>query len=98
MEGLKGSWCSGITPCQHAGGPGFKPQRVHIALYAIEMVRGYLECAASSGHIQANESVDSEDRTHDLRIMGPTRCQLRYIHLSLISSAHMAPKHTRITT
>ena len=98
MEGLKGSWCSGITPAQHAGGPGFKPQRVHIALYAIEMVRGYMECAASSGHIQANESVDSEDRTHDLRIMGPTRCQLRYIHLSLISSAHMAPKHTRITT
>ena len=77
MEGLKGSWCSGITPAQHAGGPGFKPQRVHIALYAIEMVRGYMECAASYGHIQANESVDSEDRTHDLRIMGPTRCQLR---------------------
>ena len=26
----KGSWCSGITPAQHAGGPGFNPQRVHI--------------------------------------------------------------------
>ena len=26
---LKGTWCSGITPAQHAGGPGFNPQRVH---------------------------------------------------------------------
>ena len=24
--------CSGITPAQHAGGPGFKPHRVHIGL------------------------------------------------------------------
>jgi hypothetical protein len=26
----QGTWCSGITPAQHAGGPGFNPQRVHI--------------------------------------------------------------------
>jgi hypothetical protein len=26
----KGTWCSGITPAQHAGGPGFNPQCVHI--------------------------------------------------------------------
>ena len=26
---FKGTWCSGITPAQHAGGPGFNPQRVH---------------------------------------------------------------------
>ena len=26
----KGTWCSGITPAQHAGGPGFNPQRVHV--------------------------------------------------------------------
>ncbi len=25
----KGTWCSGITPAQHAGGPGFNPQCVH---------------------------------------------------------------------
>ena len=24
-----GTWCSGITPAQHAGGPGFNPQTVH---------------------------------------------------------------------
>ena len=24
-----GTWCSGITPAQHAGGPGFNPQCVH---------------------------------------------------------------------
>ena len=24
-----GTWCSGITPAQHAGGPGFNPQWVH---------------------------------------------------------------------
>ena len=27
---FKGTWCSGITPAQHAGGPGFNPQRVHV--------------------------------------------------------------------
>ena len=27
----KGSWCSGITPAQHAGGPGFNPRTVHIS-------------------------------------------------------------------
>ena len=26
----KGTWCSGITPAQHAGGPGFNPQCVHV--------------------------------------------------------------------
>jgi hypothetical protein len=25
----RGTWCSGITPAQHAGGPGFNPQCVH---------------------------------------------------------------------
>ena len=25
----QGSWCSGITPAQHAGGPGLNPQTVH---------------------------------------------------------------------
>ena len=24
-----GTWCSGITSAQHAGGPGFNPQCVH---------------------------------------------------------------------
>ena len=26
---LEGTWCGGITPAQHAGGPGFNPQRAH---------------------------------------------------------------------
>ena len=26
-----GTWCSGITPAQHAGGPGFNPQCVQFA-------------------------------------------------------------------
>ncbi len=25
----EGTWCSGITPAQHAGGPGFNPRCVH---------------------------------------------------------------------
>ena len=29
-EGSKGTWCSGITPAQHAGGPGLNPQCVHL--------------------------------------------------------------------
>ena len=28
-----GTWCSGITPAQHAGGPGFNPQCVHISCF-----------------------------------------------------------------
>ena len=28
----KGTWCSGITPAQHAGGPGFNPQCVYTLL------------------------------------------------------------------
>ena len=28
----RGTWCSGITPAQHAGGPGFNPQRVQFDL------------------------------------------------------------------
>ena len=28
----RGSWCSGITPAQHAGGPGFNPQCVHVGM------------------------------------------------------------------
>ena len=27
----EGTWCGGITPAQHAGGPGFNPQRVRSA-------------------------------------------------------------------
>ena len=26
-----GTWCNGITPAQHAGGPGFNPQCVHLS-------------------------------------------------------------------
>ena len=27
------TWCSGMTPAQHAGGPGLSPQRVHFEIY-----------------------------------------------------------------
>ena len=39
-----GSWCSGITPAQHAGGPGLNPQRVHLAWarYGIRLLRAHL--------------------------------------------------------
>ena len=30
----RGTWCSGITPAQHAGGPGFNPRCVHSACHA----------------------------------------------------------------
>ena len=40
-----GTWCSGITPAQHAGGPGFNPQCVHILspqllAYSVAMLQG----------------------------------------------------------
>ena len=30
MDIPSGTWCSGITPAQHAGGPGLNPQCVHL--------------------------------------------------------------------
>ena len=30
---LMGTWCCGITPAQHAGGPGLNPQRVHFTRF-----------------------------------------------------------------
>ena len=35
-----GTWCSGITPAQHAGGPGFNPQCVHLRsrLFAYQII------------------------------------------------------------
>ena len=37
------------------------------------------------------ENVGREDRTHDLRIMRPTRCQLRYCHCAILRLSHHAP-------
>ena len=39
-----GTWCSGITPAQHAGGPGFNPQCVHCCIEAA------LPYASGCGH------------------------------------------------
>ena len=33
-----GTWCSGITPAQHAGGPGFNPQCVHFLILVGDIV------------------------------------------------------------
>ena len=36
-----GSWCSGITPAQYAGGPGLNPRTVHITtLSSLAYIRG----------------------------------------------------------
>ncbi len=34
----------------------------------------------------------SEDQTHDLRIMGPTRCQLRYRRLNVVAQVWQMSK------
>ena len=31
----RGTWCSGITPAQHAGGSGLNPQCVHIIRHRV---------------------------------------------------------------
>ena len=33
-----GTWCSGITPVQHAGGPGFNPQCVQVSVHVMLIV------------------------------------------------------------
>ena len=47
----KGTWCSGITPAQHAGGPGFNPQCVqyfHLFSAAVSQLKAKsLECVSS---------------------------------------------------
>ena len=47
MGGAKGTWCSGITPAQHAGGPGFNPQRVHVLPSDVHLARTFT-CAGPS--------------------------------------------------
>ena len=49
-KNFKGTWCSGITPAQHAGGPGFNPQCVH------------REFRAASARDSARRSRDLADR------------------------------------
>jgi hypothetical protein len=44
---IKGTWCSGITPAQHAGGPGFNPQRVHHIMFALSADSVALRCTIS---------------------------------------------------
>ena len=51
----KGTWCSGITPAQHAGGPGFKPQCVHCRL----MSRMYLDATLGGEDVCAQRSVEA---------------------------------------
>ena len=47
-----GTWCSGITPAQHAGGPGFNPQCVHLCPFRIHRP---LQCFHSGwGRTQEN--------------------------------------------
>ena len=64
-----GTWCSGITPAQHAGGPGFNPQRVHgclpnsISQQSARLASGgnarfWKECISresNPGHIDGND-------------------------------------------
>ena len=66
---IGGTWCSGITPAQHAGGPGFNPQRVHgclsdsISQQSARLASGgsarfWKECISresNPGHIDGND-------------------------------------------
>ncbi len=40
LQQTTGTWCSGITPAQHAGGPGFNPQCVHAGAPALLHIQG----------------------------------------------------------
>ena len=53
----------------------------HVAIY---IYRCAWHCVQVGVRVGASVSTTAagEDRAHDLRIMGPTRCQLRYSHLS----------------
>lgn len=51
--------------------------RVHVSKICAHTTLHRTTCVREA----AIEPVAGEDRTHDLRIMGPTRCQLRYSHL-----------------
>ena len=55
-------WCSGITPAQHAGGPGLNPQRVHASTHALnhnvkrcqsaaKVMHDRSECILGTGHV-----------------------------------------------
>ena len=56
---ITGTWCSGITPAQHAGGPGFNPQRVH---FHCEMGEWESPRGMMSGRIKIQLEIDRCNR------------------------------------
>jgi hypothetical protein len=65
-----------MTSASHAEGRQFDPGQVYLCSHT-----SHSGTISTPHELKAKESVESEDRTHDLRIMRPTRCQLRYFHL-----------------
>ena len=53
--------------------------------------RAQLEFGRASSLAAAVRTAAGEDRTHDLRIMRPTRCQLRYCRLEYFQTSTAAP-------
>ena len=43
-----GTWCSGITPAQHAGGPGLNPQRVQLRMVRRDLEEALSKCMEAS--------------------------------------------------
>ena len=74
-----GTWCSGITPAQHAGGPGFNPQCVHVS-YALgtsvpsscnRWVPGSIaqkEDCGASGEVISDSRIKEVARAQSLRL------------------------------
>ena len=65
-QGLQGSWCSGITPAQHAGGPGFNPQCAHVLMLCClpALAGGHLKgsiAGAPRRHPGNRQSTDSTE-------------------------------------
>ena len=76
---FKGTWCSGITPAQHAGGPGFNPQRVHLARFSHFLVpMSFSQTSVEWGNQQSDAATTW---THWDLNPGPSACEADVIPL-----------------
>ena len=84
-----------MTSAQHAEGRQFDPGQVYF-LYVCGLA--IIINAALAIGCDANKKLNavSEDRAHDLRIMRPTRCQLRYHRLSIVIARIVRSSYTTL--
>ena len=90
---LKGTWCSGITPAQHAGGPGFNPQRVHECLPDSISQHGARLVPAGNVWFRKNASAGNRTRVTSMATMhSATRPLMLLLEMNMFTRICINPE------